>query len=82
MCKGADLSAGAGRAGSGRRGWPASGLGYFGTRSPAGPLEAVVAVVGSAVQTAAAPWGCSVAAFGRAELGIGSETLQQAGVGW
>ena len=52
-----------------------SGLEYFGTKSPAGPLEAVVAVAGSAVQTAAPPWGCSAAAFGRVELGVGSETL-------
>lgn len=59
-----------------------SGLGYFGIRNPAGPLEVVVAVVGSAVQTAAAPWGCSAAAFGKAELGVGSETLQQTGAGW
>lgn len=47
-----------------------------------GPLEVVVAVVGSAVGTAAAPWGCSVVAFGKAELGIGSETLQQTEAGW
>lgn len=58
-----------------------SGLRCFGTRSPAGPSEAVVAVVGSAVETAAAPLGYSAAAFGKAEPGVGSETLQQTGAG-
>lgn len=33
------------------------------------------------VETAAAPLGCSAAAFGKVELGVDSETLQQIGVG-
>lgn len=57
-------------------------MGYFGTRSPAGLFAAVVAVVDSVELTAAGPWGCFVAAFGKAELGVGFEKLQLTGAGW
>lgn len=59
----ADLSAEAGEADFVRRRQLASGLADFETRNPVRPVEAVVAAVGSAVGTAAAPSGYSVAAF-------------------
>lgn len=74
-CRGADSSAGIVRAGSVGQGLSESGLVYFGIRSPAGPLKAVVAVVGSAEETAADPWGYSVAVIGKVAVVVGSETL-------
>lgn len=59
-----NLSAEAGGAGFVRRRQLASGLACFETRSPVWPVEAAVAAVGSAVGTAAAPLGYSVAAVG------------------
>lgn len=61
------------------QGCPVSDWEYFEIRNPAGPLEAVLIVVGSAVGTAADPLGCSVAAF---ETAVDFETLKRTEVGW
>lgn len=81
-CRAVNLSAEAGTAGFVGRRQLASGLAYFGTRSPAWPVEAAAAAVGSAAGTAAAPWGYSVAASVRAEPEVGFETPQQVVPDW
>lgn len=63
-CRAVNLFAEAGEADFVRRRQLASGSADFETRSPVRPVEAAVAAVGSAVGTAAAPSGYSVAAFG------------------